>query len=188
MPFVPTPLEGVFVFEPHVFEDERGYFYESFNQKVFEEATGITRPFVQDNHSFSYYGVMRGLHCQKPPFEQAKLVRVLSGEVLDVIVDLRPNSPTFAQTYSIVLSAQNRKQLYIPRGFAHGFVVLSREGAEFAYKCDNFYAPKHESGIIYNDTKLNIDWQVPSHLIKVSSKDLQLKTFEEMIADYQAAY
>jgi dTDP-4-dehydrorhamnose 3,5-epimerase len=142
---------------------------------------------VQDNASFSHYGVMRGLHCQKPPHEQAKLVRVLSGEVLDVIVDLRKDKPTFGKTFQIRLSAENKKQLYIPRGFAHGFIVLSPQGAEFTYKCDNFYAPKHESGIIFNDQELQIDWLVPAERIKVSAKDLVLRPFAEMIQTYNEA-
>ena len=146
MPFIDTPIPGLFVFEPKVFEDARGYFFESFNASVFSEK-GINVNFVQDNQSKSTYGILRGLHYQLDPFAQAKLVRVISGEVLDVAVDVRQGSPTFGQHYGIILSAENKKQLYIPRGFAHGFVVLS-ETAEFFYKCDNFYSKEHDAGIL----------------------------------------
>lgn len=170
MPFVPTPIPGLLVFEPQVWEDERGYFYESFNRRVFEEA-GITCEFVQDNQALSSYGVLRGLHYQVGQYAQAKLVRVLSGEVLDIVVDLREDSPMLGQWYGIRLSAANKKQLFVPRGFAHGYVVLS-EKAEFFYKCDNFYAREHEGGLRYDDPKLGIDWEMAPESLTVAAKDL----------------
>lgn len=172
MPFTDTPIPDLFVFEPNIFEDARGYFFESFNTAIFAEKN-INTNFVQDNQSKSSYGVLRGLHYQLNPFSQAKLVRVISGEVLDVAVDIRQNSPTYGQHFSIILSAENKKQLYIPRGFAHGFVVLS-ETAEFFYKCDNFYSKEHDAGIIYNDVSLNIDWILKPDMILVSEKDKNL--------------
>mgnify|MGYP006246802901 CR=1 FL=1 len=178
MPFKETPIPGLVIFEPKVFEDCRGYFFESFNAKVFDEL-GIDTNFVQDNQSKSTYGVLRGLHFQRGPYAQAKLVRVLSGEVLDVAVDLRKDSPTHGQHFSIILSGENKTQLYVPRGFAHGFVVLS-ETAEFFYKCDNFYSRENEDGIIFNDPDLSIDWQVPESDLIVSEKDKVLPRFKEL--------
>lgn len=175
-------LNQCFIIEPTVFEDERGFFYESFNSHVFEKQTGQSINFVQDNQSKSTYGVLRGLHFQKRAYAQAKLVRVLSGEVLDVAVDLRENSTTYGQHESIVLSAENRKQFFVPRGFAHGFIVLS-DSAEFFYKCDNFYKKESEGGIIYNDHTLNIDWKLPKDDIIVSSKDEQLEIFSNSILE-----
>ena len=175
-----TELKGCFILEPKVFEDERGYFYESFNHKAFCEAIGQEINFVQDNQSYSKKGVLRGLHFQKAEFAQAKLVRVLSGKVLDVAVDLREDSPTFRQYIVIELSAENKKQLFIPRGFGHGFIVLSNT-AEFFYKCDNFYNSAAEGGIIFNDPDLNIDWKVPPDEIKVSEKDLALPQLNDAI-------
>jgi len=169
MPFIETALEGVKVFEPKLWPDARGYFYESYNQKVFR-AAGINDSFVQDNQSRSTYGVLRGLHYQLGAFAQSKLVRVLEGEVLDVVVDIREGSPTYGQWHSEVLSAENKKQMYVPRGFAHGYVVLS-ETAEFFYKCDNFYSKAHEGSIIYNDPQLKIDWKVPADKVLLSDKD-----------------
>lgn len=183
MPFIDTPIPGLFVFEPKVFEDARGYFFESFNASVFSEK-GINVNFVQDNQSKSTYGILRGLHYQLDPFAQAKLVRVISGEVLDVAVDVRKGSPTFGQHYGIILSAENKKQLYIPRGFAHGFVVLS-ETAEFFYKCDNFYSKEHDAGILYNDNTLNIDWKINPADIKVSEKDANLPSFPNALNNFQ---
>lgn len=183
MPFIDTPIPGLFVFEPKVFEDARGYFFESFNAAVFSEK-GINVNFVQDNQSKSTYGILRGLHYQLDPFAQAKLVRVISGEVLDVAVDVRKGSPTFGQHFGIILSAENKKQLYIPRGFAHGFVVLS-ETAEFFYKCDNFYSKEHDAGIFYNDETLNIDWKINPADIKVSEKDANLPTFPNALNNFQ---
>jgi len=168
-----TKLNGCFVIEPTVFRDDRGYFFESFNARKFNELIEQEIKFVQDNQSFSTYGVIRALHYQNGKFAQAKLVRVLQGKVLDVVVDLRPESNTFSQHITIELSADNKKQLFIPRGFAHGFAVLS-ETAEFFYKCDNFYNKDSEGGIIYNDSGLNIDWKLPIDHIKVSQKDMEL--------------
>jgi dTDP-4-dehydrorhamnose 3,5-epimerase len=168
-----TKLKDCFIIEPSVFEDDRGYFFESFNRKSFFEKTGLDVDFVQDNQSKSSYGVLRGLHFQKGEHAQAKLVRVLSGKVLDVAVDLREDSPTYKQCFSIELSAANKKQLFVPRGFAHGFVVLSEE-AEFFYKCDNFYNKASEGGIIYNDSGLGIDWMVDPRQLTISDKDLVL--------------
>ncbi|WP_250630118.1 dTDP-4-dehydrorhamnose 3,5-epimerase [Rhodoflexus caldus] len=180
MPFRETPLPGLWIFEPRVFEDERGYFFESFNQQIFEEHLAHPVRFVQDNQSKSGYGVIRGLHFQRGDYAQAKLVRVLSGRVLDVALDIRPESPTFGQHFALELSAANRLQLFIPRGFAHGFAVLS-ETAEFFYKCDNFYAPQHEGGILYNDPQLNIDWQIPAELQIISAKDKTQPLFASLV-------
>ena len=172
-----TKLKGCFILEPNVFKDKRGYFLESFNKKSFEEELGLTTNFVQDNESFSTKGVLRGLHYQAGSFSQAKLVRVIKGEVLDVAVDLRKDSSTFGQYVSIKLSEDNKKQLFVPRGFAHGFVVLS-ETAIFSYKCDNYYNKASESGIIYNDPTLNIDWGLAKKSLIVSEKDLILPTLQ----------
>lgn len=179
MPFHKTPLHGLWIFEPRVFEDERGYFFESFNQRTFAEHIGQDIHFVQDNQSKSSYGVIRGLHFQRGDYAQAKLVRVLSGRVLDVALDIRPESPTFGQHFALELSAENRLQLFIPRGFAHGFAVLSQT-AEFFYKCDNFYAPQHEGGISYNDPQLNIDWQISVDEQILSPKDKSLPLFASL--------
>lgn len=170
-------IEGLLLIKPKVFGDERGYFFESFNKKRFEEAVGYKVQFVQDNESKSSYGVLRGLHFQCPPYNQAKLVRVIDGKVLDVAVDLRADSPTFGQYQSVILSSENKHQFFVPRGFAHGFVVMS-ETATFAYKVDNDYAPSHDSGIIYNDKNLAIDWNIPTTDILLSQKDSQLSTFD----------
>lgn len=178
MPFIETPIKDLLVFEPKVFNDPRGYFFESYNQKTFAEV-GIIRPFVQDNQSNSGFGTLRGIHLQKGDAAQAKLVRVLKGKVLDVAVDLRLGSPTFGQHFSIELSAENQKQLYVPRGFGHGFVVLS-DVAEFFYKCDNFYTKEAELGVIYNDLTLSIDWIVPEEKLVLSDKDKILPRFEEV--------
>ncbi|HNO27381.1 MAG TPA: dTDP-4-dehydrorhamnose 3,5-epimerase [Chitinophagales bacterium] len=177
MPFIETPISGLYVYEPKVFEDARGYFYESFNVQVFGEK-GINTNFVQDNQSRSSYGVLRGLHYQLAPHAQAKLVRVISGEVYDVAVDIRKGSPTFGQHFGVILSAENKKQLYIPRGFAHGFVVLS-ETAEFFYKCDNFYNKEHDAGIRFDDATINIDWKIPHSDIQVSEKDADLPNLQD---------
>lgn len=169
MPFVKTDIEDLLIFEPQVWEDERGYFYESFNEHTFK-AAGIDSQFVQDNQAKSTYGVLRGLHYQTGAHAQAKLVRAISGKVLDVVVDLRPDSKTYGRSFSIILSAENKKQLFVPRGFAHGYAVLS-ESAEFFYKCDNFYNKEAEGGLIYNDAQLGIDWQLASEDIILSEKD-----------------
>lgn len=175
MPFTETPLPGLLLFEPQVWGDERGYFFEAFNARVFAEA-GITVNFVQDNQARSGYGVLRGLHYQVGPYAQAKLVRVLEGEVLDVVVDLREDSPTYGQSYAVLLSAANRLQLFVPRGFAHGYAVLSPR-AEFFYKCDNFYDRHHEGGIRYDDPALGIDWRLPASDIILSEKDRHQPSF-----------
>lgn len=164
-----TLIKGVFIIEPRVFNDPRGYFFESYSQKVFDEKIGPLR-FVQDNESYSSYGVLRGLHFQKPPFAQSKLVRVISGRVLDVAVDIRKGSPTYGQHVAVELSGENHRQFFIPRGFAHGFVVLS-ETALFQYKCDNFYAPQSEGAITWDDPALAIDWRIPADRILLSEKD-----------------
>jgi dTDP-4-dehydrorhamnose 3,5-epimerase len=171
-----TGLTGCFIIEPAVYHDERGYFFESYNKQKFKEATGLDIDFVQDNQSFSTIGVLRGLHYQTGEAAQAKLVRVGSGTVLDVAVDIRRDSETFGKYVAVELSAENKKQLFIPRGFAHGFVVLSNT-AEFIYKCDNFYSKEHECGIIYNDPMLDIDWHIPQEDLQISAKDLELPDF-----------
>ena len=176
MKIVQTPLKGCVVLTPTVFCDGRGRFFESYKKEAFNEALGQEVNFVQDNESFSSKGVLRGLHFQKGKCAQAKLVRVVHGSVLDVAVDLSPDSTTYGQHFSIELSADNKKQLFVPRGFAHGFVVLS-ETAVFSYKCDNYYNKESESGIIYNDPTLNIDWKLPSEQLQLSEKDLQLPKF-----------
>lgn len=177
MNFVETELKECYIIEPKAFGDDRGYFLESFNQKQFEEHIGKVT-FVQDNESKSSKGVLRGLHFQNPPYNQAKLVRCIEGEVLDIAVDLRKESPTFKQHIAVKLSGENKRQLFVPRGFAHGFVVLS-ETATFAYKVDNDYAPDHDSGIAWNDEELNIDWQIEESFIQLSGKDQQLKPLKE---------
>lgn len=169
MPFIKTNLPGLLIFEPVVFGDSRGYFFESYNEKTFA-AEGINISFIQDNQSRSSYGVIRGLHYQLPPYAQAKLVRALYGNILDVVVDIRKGSPTYGKAFSIELSAENKKQLFIPGGFAHGFSVLS-ETAEVMYKCDAFYNREAEAGILYNDAALNIDWKIPAAKAIVSDKD-----------------
>lgn len=175
-----TYLKGAYVITPEVFEDERGYFLESFNKRNFETVTGIVTNFVQDNQSTSLKNVIRGLHFQTGHFEQSKLVRVIKGKVLDVCVDLRKKSPTFGKYFSIVLDDVNHKQLYIPKGFAHGFVVLN-DNTIFSYKCDNYYNKTSESGIIYNDIDLAIDWQVPANHLILSNKDKLLPTFKDFV-------
>ncbi len=177
MPFIKTDFPGLIVFEPKVFGDHRGYFYESYNANSFKEG-GIAADFVQDNQARSTYGVLRGLHYQLGEHAQAKLVRVIEGSVLDVVVDLREGSPTYGQSYGIELSAENKKQLFVPRGFAHGYVVLS-ETAEFFYKCDNFYNKESEGGLIYNDPQLKIDWRVDLSKAQLSEKDLILPVLGE---------
>lgn len=173
-----TPLKDCYVIEPTLLEDERGYFYEKFNEKTFEQQTGMNGHFVQDNISKSSYGVVRGIHLQKGEHAQAKLVSCLEGTVLDVAVDLRKDSPTFGQWFSIELTATNKLQLYVPRGFGHGFSVLS-ETAVFSYKCDNFYDKMSEGSVIWNDEDLNIDWQVPSEDVILSEKDKSVPSFKE---------
>jgi dTDP-4-dehydrorhamnose 3,5-epimerase len=174
---ITTTFEGLVIYEPSTFEDPRGHFFESFNQKLFEEA-GLNYNWIQDNQSKSKFGVIRGLHFQTGKFEQAKLVRCVNGSILDVAVDLRPNSKTYKSVFSIELTSDNKKSILIPRGFAHGFCVLSGN-AEVLYKCDNIYNKESEGGIIYNDTELDIDWQVSAQLRLVSEKDSKLPTLKE---------
>ena len=169
MEVIKTPIEGLFVIEPRVFFDARGYFVETYNEQRYQ-AAGIYARFVQDNQSCSSYGVVRGLHFQRPPFTQAKLVSCVVGKVLDVAVDIRKDSPTYGQWYAVELSAENHKQFFIPRGFAHGFSVLS-DTAVFSYKCDNLYHPEADGGILLSDEALNIDWQVPAESRILSEKD-----------------
>ncbi len=179
MNVIPTAIPDVKIFEPKVFGDERGFFFESFNQKLFEEATGLKRDFVQDNHSKSSRGVLRGLHYQLPPMAQGKLVRVVQGEVFDVAVDIRKSSPTFGQWVGVHLSAENKRQLWIPEGFAHGFLTLS-ETAEFLYKTTNYYSPKDEGAIFWNDKDLAIIWP-DAGTVAVSGKDQIASTFKNAV-------
>lgn len=175
-----TPLKDCFIVKPRVFKDDRGYFMETFSQTSFQETTGLDRAFVQDNQSRSSKGVLRGLHFQTGDMAQAKLVRVTKGSVLDVVVDLRKDSESFGRSFSVVLDDVDHWQLYVPRGFAHGFITLSDQSI-FCYKCDNFYDKNSESGIIYNDATLSIDWHLPEEEFIVSEKDLELPSFEEVI-------
>lgn len=177
MNILKTEIDGVLILEPRVFADARGYFFESFNLRDFEANVGHYN-FVQDNESRSSYGVIRGLHFQKGEYAQAKLVRVVYGTVLDVAVDLRPGSPTFGKHVAVELSGENHRQFLIPRGFAHGFSVLSQD-VVFQYKCDNFYAPDHEGAIAWNDPDLGIDWKVPADKVMLSAKDSHHQSFKE---------
>ena len=180
MEVIKTAIPGVFIIEPRIFGDERGYFFESFNARDFAEKV-VNVDFVQDNESKSRYGVVRGLHFQKPPYAQSKLVRVVSGTVFDVAVDIRKGSPTFGQHVAVELSAENHRQFFMPKGMAHGFAVLSQE-AVFQYKCDNFYAPQSEGAIAWNDPALGIDWQIPANEVILSEKDKHHQPLSE-IAD-----
>ena len=177
MKITETNIEGLVIIEPKVFGDSRGYFMETFQKNTFNSSVTETE-FIQDNESKSSKGVLRGLHFQLPPYQQAKLVRVIEGEVLDVAVDLRKDSKTYGKHYSIFLSGENKKQFFVPRGFAHGFVVLS-ETAIFSYKVDNLYAPTHDSGILWNDETLNIDWNIDIELVQLSEKDKNLSSFKD---------
>jgi dTDP-4-dehydrorhamnose 3,5-epimerase len=183
MPFTTTNIPGLLIFEPKLFEDSRGYFFESYNENVFK-AGGIDIHWVQDNQSSSTYGVIRGLHYQLAPFAQNKLVRVLRGKILDVAVDIRKGSPTYGKSFSEVLSAKNKKQLFIPKGFAHGFSVLSKK-AEVLYKCDAFYNKESEAGIIFNDAELSIDWNLPEKDAIISEKDQVLPTLAQCTNTFQ---
>lgn len=182
MNFITTNIEGLIIIEPKVFGDSRGYFFETFQKETFNSSIKETN-FIQDNESKSTRGVLRGLHFQLPPFEQAKLVRVIDGEVLDVAVDLRKDSDTYGQHFAIHLTGENKKQLFIPRGFAHGFVVLS-ETAIFSYKVDNLYAPTHDSGILFNDESLSIDWILETESLKLSEKDQNLIHLKDFITPF----
>lgn len=179
MNFIKTAIDGVVIVEPRIFKDDRGYFFESYNEQEFI-SNGITNRFVQDNQSKSSYGVVRGLHCQLGEHAQAKLVRVLAGKVLDVAIDFRKDSPTFLQYVAVELSAENNRQLFIPRGFLHGFSVLS-ETAVFAYKCDNLYCKESEFGIRFDDPTIGVDWQVPADKILVSDKDRMHKEVKDVL-------
>ena len=178
MKIIETKLKGCFIVEPTIFGDDRGYFFESFSKEKFCELIGEEIEFVQDNESYSTKGVLRGLHFQRGKFAQAKLVRVSQGVVLDIAVDIRKGSPTFGQHVAIELSSENKKQLFVPRGFAHGFIVLS-DTVTFLYKCDNLYNKESEGGIIYNDPTLNIDWKLPEAAFIISPKDIILPTLAE---------
>ena len=182
MSFLTCDLEGLIIIEPAIFKDTRGYFFEAYNQTVFQQ-NGIACHFVQDNQSQSSYGVIRGLHYQLNPFAQAKLIRVLAGEILDVAVDIRKNSPTYGQHFSIRLSSENKKQLFLPSGFAHGFSVLSNT-AIVLYKCDAFYNKQSEAGIRFDDELLQINWQVEAGKEIVSEKDLQLPSLKESVSNF----
>ena len=188
MKVIETDLEGVVILEPQVFGDRRGYFFESYSQRKFDEAVRPIR-FVQDYESKSSYGVLRGLHFQKPPHAQSKLVRVISGTVLDVAVDIRHGSPTFGRHVTVELSGENRRQLFIPRGFAHGFAVLSEE-ALFQYKCDNYYAPQSEGAVAWNDPRLGIDWRIDPANVILSEKDSWHPRLDEApeLFDYDKDY
>ena len=181
MKFIRLDIPDVILCEPQVFEDERGYFTEAFKKDKLDAFLGLNINFCQENESKSSFGVLRGLHYQLAPFAQSKLVRVIKGTVLDVVVDIRKGSPYFGKHLSVELSAENKKQLLVPRGFAHGFVVLSKE-AVFCYKVDNYYNPEHDRGIAYNDKSLRIDWKLSSNHLKLSEKDLKLPLFKN--ADY----
>ena len=182
MNVIETGIEGLLILEPRIFKDARGYFFESFSQREFEEKVGPVR-FVQDNESMSTYGVMRGLHFQCPPYTQSKLVRCVSGRVLDVAVDIRLGSPTYGRHVAVELSAENHRQFFIPKGFAHGFAVLS-ETAVFQYKCDEFYHPEADDGISILDGSLGIDWRIPTDKAVLSEKD----TRHGMLADFQSPF
>lgn len=189
MEVIKTEIEGVVIIEPKIFGDERGYFFESFNAAEFARKVGVNTVFVQDNESKSKYGVLRGLHFQKGEFAQSKLVRVVEGRVIDVAVDIRRGSPTFGKYVAVELSKENKRQLFIPRGFAHGFAVLSEE-AVFQYKCDNLYAPDHEGAIAWNDPKIDIDWQIRPEDAILSEKDKKHPTLDEAeeLFDYNTDY
>jgi dTDP-4-dehydrorhamnose 3,5-epimerase len=182
MLFSETGIPGLFIFEPKVFGDSRGYFLEAYNEKNFSQQ-GVRENFVQDNESSSTYGVIRGLHYQASPYEQAKLIRVIEGRILDVVVDIRKGSPAYGKSYAVELSGENKKQLFIPIGFAHGFSVLS-EKAVVLYKCNNFYNKESESGILYNDPQLNIDWKIPAGKAIVSDKDKILPLLADSRANF----
>lgn len=177
MNFIRTQIPDVVICEPKIYGDQRGYFCETFRKDVLEEFLGYKVNFCQDNESRSSFGVLRGMHYQLPPFTQSKLVRVIEGTVLDVAVDIRQGSPYFGKSVVVELSAENKRQLFVPRGFAHGFVVLS-ETATFAYKCDNFYAPSHDRGFLFNDERVDINWELPEDKLILSEKDLKQPLFE----------
>lgn len=178
MELLETKLKDAFLLKPRVFGDERGYFMESYNKRTFNKLSGLEVQFVQDNESMSGYGTLRGFHFQKPPFAQAKLVRVIKGEVQDVIIDLRPSSLTYGHSQSFILSEENKHQLFVPRGFGHAFLTLSRY-AVFCYKVDNWYSPESDSGIIWNDKTIDVEWRVPKRDVLLSEKDAALQDFNK---------
>ena len=182
MPFTPTEFPGLLIYEPRVFNDDRGYFFESYNENTFL-ADGVAMKFVQDNQARSTYGVIRGLHFQLAPHAQTKLIRSLSGSILDVVVDLRKGSPKYGKVFSIELSADNKKQLLVPKGFAHGYSVLT-ETAEVLYKCDAFYHKESEGGLLFNDPALAIDWQIPADKALVAQKDLILPGLSSVVSNF----
>lgn len=182
MNVIKTPIEGLLIIEPRVFHDARGYFVETYNEQRYREV-GVDATFVQDNQSCSTYGVVRGLHFQKPPYTQAKLVSCTKGRVLDVAVDLRKESPTYGKWYAVELSEENHRQFYIPRGFAHGFSVLS-EQAVFTYKCDNLYHPEAEGGLLLSDPDVAIEWQVPEEMRVISEKDTKHPLFKDLVSPF----
>ncbi|MCF0203261.1 MAG: dTDP-4-dehydrorhamnose 3,5-epimerase [Bacteroidaceae bacterium] len=183
MEIIKTEIEGVVIIEPRVFNDARGYFFESFSQREFDEKVKPVR-FVQDNESMSSYGVMRGLHFQRPPFTQSKLVRCVKGAVLDVAVDIRKGSPTYGQHVAVELTEDNHRQFFVPQGFAHGFAVLS-ETAVFQYKCDNYYAPQSEGGISILDDSLGIDWRIPADKVLLSEKDMKHELLKDFVTPFE---
>lgn len=183
MNVVKTDIEGVLIIEPRLFGDSRGYFFESFNKRDFSSLTGFDIAFVQDNESMSHYGVLRGLHFQKPPYAQSKLVRVVKGKALDVAVDIRKGSPTFGRYVAVELSEENHRQLFMSKGFAHGFSVLS-EQVIFQYKCDAYYAPESEGAIAWDDPDLNIDWKLPKDKILLSEKDAHHALLREIVSPF----
>lgn len=182
MKIISTKFSGLYILEPTVFEDHRGYFMESYNFKLLQK-NGIDYQFVQDNQSKSTYGVLRGLHFQNPPHAQTKLIRAVSGTILDAVVDIRKSSPTYGKHFSIELSAENKKQLLVPKGFAHGFSVLS-ETAEILYKCDAYYNKESEGGLMFNDNAFKIDWKVPNDKILLSEKDKAYSSFESFKSQF----
>jgi len=179
-----TNLKGCFIIEPQVFVDKRGYFFESFHKEKFQQLTNIEVDFLQDNEAFSNRGVVRGLHFQKGQYAQAKLIRVVKGKVLDIVVDLRSGSKTFGKHFSIILSGENKKQLFVPRGFAHGYAVLE-DNTLFSYKCDNYYNKESEGGVIYNDKDLQIDWMLEENEIQLSEKDIKLTNFKTIFERFK---
>lgn len=184
MNIVGTSIEGLFIVEPRVFGDDRGYFFESYNSKEFAEKTGYDIVFVQDNESKSKYGVVRGLHFQQPPYAQSKLVRVVKGSVLDVAVDIRKSSPTYGRYVAVELSEDNHRQFFIPKGFAHGFAVLTDE-VVFQYKCDEFYAPTSEGALAWDDPDLDIDWGIPADKVILSEKDRHHGSFKDFVTPFE---
>lgn len=180
MEIIHTPLKDCFILQPRIFKDERGVFWETYNRKAFEDVTRLRIDFVQDNQSISSKGVLRGLHFQRGKMAQAKLVRVVKGRVLDIVVDIRKDSETFGKSFSIVLDDVENKQLFVPRGFAHGFITLEDQSI-FEYKCDNYYDKVSEGGIIYNDATLALDWHLPEEQLIISEKDLELPSFHDAI-------